>query len=54
MEGEILVTEEETVVEGESDWLVLGVRVEGSGATGVGRRAREQVPSLGAGEVGIS
>ena len=72
-------TEEETVVEGESEWLALGVRgivqgestlgegqdtdllvlgmvfkVAGSGAMGVGRRAREQVPCLGEGEVGIS
>ena len=75
MEGGMLVTEGETVVEGESEWGVFGVRgivqgesslgegqdtdllvlgmvfkVAGSGAVGVGRRAREQVPC----EVGIS
>ena len=78
-EGMLLVSEGGTVVEGESEWLVFGVRgnvqrvsslgegqdtdllvlgmvfkVAGSGAMGVGRRAREQVPCLGEGEVGIS
>ena len=78
-EGMLLVSEGETVVEGESDWLVFGVRgivqgvsslgegqdtdllvlglvfkVAGSGAMGVGIRAKELVSCLGEGEAGIS